>query len=95
MKLSFTALLFAVTVLGAQITRQYNDDAVYRRRGNHDRVNKKMVEYWSRPDVFPKLPDGMKERVEAYIRQYPEYQWKGSSSDASDSSKKSNPCNTQ
>ena len=94
MKQFLTALLLTVTVLGAQITREYTDQEMYQRRVDHDRVNRKMVEYWSRPDVLPTLPEGMKEKVEIYIKKFPEYQYKGSAGTSS-TSKKTGPCITQ
>jgi hypothetical protein len=49
----------------------------YKRRKDPHKVTEKMVEYWTRPDVFPKLPVGVKEHVHKYIQKYPDYHYKG------------------
>ena len=66
----------------------------YNRRPDEDKVQQKMIEYWSRPEVFNSLPPGMKDKVGTYIRQYPEYQYKSSDSPSERAStkRKGDPC---
>jgi hypothetical protein len=97
--MKFTAtVLFSVNlvaaVLGATITRHYTDTDVYSRRNDDQKVNKKMVEYWTRPDVLPTLPEGMKNKVETYVKKFPEYHYKGEPK-TPDSKNKKGPCITQ
>jgi hypothetical protein len=51
------------------------DLGVYYRRDDHQEVTRKMVRYWSRPDVLPYLPRGMREYVRVYIQKYPQYKY--------------------
>jgi len=85
-------LALIVSAFGATVSRQYVDNDVYRRRRDQDRVHKKMIEYWSRPDVLPKLPQPMKTKVEDYIKMFPEYHYKKGVSTTSSGSKKKEPC---
>jgi hypothetical protein len=102
MRLSIV-FLFAfllVTVLGApHIRRAHPGESEYNRRKDANKVKKKLVEYWSRPDVLENLPPAMKPKVETYIKKFPQYQWKGESESSGtgsgSGSRKSNPCNTQ
>ena len=85
-------------VVALVLPRDYEEhDEVYNVRKHPETVQKTMIQYWSRPDVLPHLPEGMKEMVEIYIKQYPEYQYRGSpaSSVATSKKMKSDPCNTQ
>jgi len=65
--------------------------AQYTRRPDEDKVQQKMVEYWSRPEVFNSLPPGMRDKVATYIRQYPEYHYRPSGSQAARTVTKKNP----
>lgn len=73
----------------------YANDAAYRRRKDSEKVNKKMVEYWSRPEVLATLPESMKEKVDIYIKKFPQHHYKGSSSRSDESKMKSETCKTQ
>jgi len=65
--------------------------AQYTRRPDEDKVQQKMVEYWSRPEVFNSLPPGMRDKVATYIRQYPEYHYRPPGSQAARPAAKKNP----
>ena len=98
--MKFTAsVLFSVNlvaaVLGATITRQYTDTDVYSRRDDDQRVNKKMVEYWTSPGVLATLPEGMKNKVETYVEKFPEYHYKGKPETSDPPKNKKGPCITQ
>ena len=87
MKLSIifvVACLFAA-VRCMYVPRDYTEDSLYRRRKDSEKVKQKLVEHWSRPDVLRGLPQGMKWRVETYIKKFPEYQWKPGTKHSSDS----------
>lgn len=91
-------LVFASLARALILPRYYGIyEKAYNLRKDGEKVQKAMVEYWSRPDVLPHLPEGMKEKVETYIKQYPEYHYKGSEKESETTSKKrkSDPCNTQ
>ena len=84
------------TVLAAyDLDHGYTDDAAYRRRKNSEKVNRKMVEYWSHPEVLATLPEPMREKVHTYIEKYPQYHYKDSPSRSDESRRKSGPCITQ
>jgi hypothetical protein len=94
--LALLSIVFIAAVLGLHMprTKDYGDEEGYRRRKDPEEVDKKMVQYWSRPDVLPKLPEGMKEKVEVYIKKYPEYQYRrlSGSSERTSSSGTENNC---
>jgi hypothetical protein len=97
MKLFYLLVLFGLitTALAAyDLDHGYTDDAAYRRRKDSERVNKKMVEYWSQPDVLATLPESMREKVHIYIKKFPQYQYKGSSGGSDESRRKGDPCIT-
>ncbi len=98
MKSSNLLVLFALisTVLAAyDLDHGYTNDAAYRRRQDSEKVNKKMVEYWSRPEVLATLPEPMREKVHIYIKKFPQYHYKGSSGTSGKSRRKTHPCVTQ
>ena len=98
MKLSRSLVLFGLitTVLAAyDLDHGYTDDAAYRRRKDSEKVNKKMVEYWSRPEVLATFPEPMREKIDVYIKKFPQYHYRGSSGRSDESRRKSDPCITQ
>lgn len=98
MKLSGLLVLLGLTttVLAVyDLDHGYLNDAAYRRRKDSEKVNKKMVEYWSRPEVLATLPEPMKEKVHIYIKKFPQYQYKDSPSRSDESKRKSGPCIAQ
>jgi hypothetical protein len=98
MKLSALLVLLGLTttVLAVHdLDHGYTNDAAYRRRKDSEKVNKKMVEYWSRPEVLATLPEPMREKVHIYIQKFPQYQYKDSSSRSDESRRKNDPCITK
>jgi len=55
--------------------RGYQHGSGYRKfdKERDVRVTKTMVEYWSRPDVLPYLPDGVKDKVEEWLQRFPQW----------------------
>ena len=98
MKFSTSLVLFgliSVVLAAYDLDHGYTNDTPYKRRQDSEKVNKKMVEYWSHPEVFATLPESMREKVHAYIKKFPQYHYKGSSSTSDESTRKTHPCLTQ
>jgi hypothetical protein len=76
----FSLLFWAFFVCNVLATplltaRGYQKGSGYR-KFDKDRelaVTKTMVKYWSRPDVLPYLPTGVKEKVEEWIQKFPQW----------------------
>jgi len=76
-------VLLLVVVIVYVVGGEYSAEDNYNRRPNHHDVTRKMVEYWSRPDVLKYLPRGVKEYVEIYIQKHPHYSYQPPASPAS------------
>jgi hypothetical protein len=79
MKLSVTVLLIlavATDVLALPAQKNNDIEDGYSRRKHPEKVQQAMVEYWSNPEILPRLPPTVKEHVEKYITKFPEYQYK-------------------
>jgi len=79
-------VLVLLVVILYVVGGKYSAEDNYNRRPNHHDVTRKMVEYWSRPDVLKYLPRGVKEYVEVYIQKYPHYYYQPPASPASPAS---------
>ena|SRR5579871_2159748 len=98
-RLLLSVVLLACGAFAAPVVvaRGYGKGSGYNRFKSDEKVVQKMVEYWSRPDVLPYLPEDVKDKVEEYISQFPQYHYRPPKQDSSRSSSPAEPqlCKTQ
>ena|ERR1700737_960757 len=97
MKVSFSFLVvlaMASFAMSAPVTVK-GDEEVYSRREDSAKIQQDLVQYFTDPKIYPKLPAGFKPQVDEYIRKYPEYYHKSSETSATKSNKSNQMCKNQ